>query len=62
LNLLPFPGILWSWTGIGKNRQSKRSSPDAAIWREEFREGPTAVMIRDLEAELREQLRAFEKK
>jgi hypothetical protein len=50
---------------MDRNREKQAVEEKLARCRdlaEEFREGPTAEMIRDLEAELREQLRAFEKK
>jgi hypothetical protein len=50
---------------MDRNREKQAIEEKLARCRDlakEFREGPTAEMIRDLEAELREQLRAFEKK
>jgi hypothetical protein len=44
----------------GKKRQLNGSWQHAAIWPREFPDGETAQMIRELEEELRQQLRDLE--
>ena len=49
------------------DREKEKKAIEAKLARchelaQEFRDGPTAEMVRDLEAELREQLRTLEQK
>jgi hypothetical protein len=61
------------WTLFPSGRRNEMEATDTkqqlerklARWRElaeEFRNGPTAEMIRDMEDELREQIRALERR